>query len=134
MIMSYTIEITRSVVSYRTSTGVTPTGGRYGGEWMEGETRVIEPSFTVCEAYDACDAEWWEGDVVAWAIDRIDRTGVTDPSTYPIGDAVPEHAWLHGRYEDPYEGDSKVTETSVRLTGDWCPQQRAKAFHKVSRL
>ncbi|WP_413116225.1 hypothetical protein ACK1X7_36955 [Streptomyces sp. CY1] len=132
--MSYTIEITRSVVSYRTPTGVTPTGGRYGGEWMEGENRLIEPTLTVREACDEDDAEWWEGDVIAWAVDRIERAGVTEPSIYPIGDAVPEHAWLHGRYEDPYEGDSKIAETSVRLAGDWSPQQRAEIFHKVSCL
>lgn len=132
--MSYTIEITRSVVSYRTPAGVTPTGGQYGCEWMDGESRLIEPPFTVREAYDECDAEWWEGDVIAWAIDRIDRTGVAIPSAYPIGDAVPEHAWLHGQYDDLYEGDSKVTETSVRLTGEWSPQQRAKVFHMVSHL
>ncbi|MEU6379262.1 hypothetical protein [Streptomyces sp. NPDC046909] len=119
--MSYTIEVTRSVLSYRTPTGVTQTGDRNGGAWMDGDSRVIEQPSTTGETYDEYDAEWWEGDVVAWAIDKIDRTGVTEPSTYPIGDAVPEHAWLSGSYEDPYERDGKVTETSVRLTGDWSP-------------
>lgn len=50
--MSYTIEITRHVVSYRTRAGVTPTGGRYGGGWMDGASRTIEPPFTTCETYD----------------------------------------------------------------------------------
>jgi hypothetical protein len=34
--MAFTIEITRHVVSYRTPERVTPTGGRYGGAWMDG--------------------------------------------------------------------------------------------------
>ncbi|MCT9080481.1 hypothetical protein [Streptomyces fulvoviolaceus] len=132
--MSYAIEVTRSVVSYRTPVGVTPTGGRFGGVWMDGDSRVSERSFTTCETYDEYDAEWWGGDVIAWAVDKIDRAGATEPSAYPIGDAVPEHAWLSGRYEDPYEGDSKVTETSVRLIGDWSPQQRAEVFRAVCRI
>lgn len=132
--MNYTIEVTRRVVSYRTPTGGAPDGGRYGGVWMDGDSYLIEAPSTICQTYDEFDAEWWEGDVVAWAVDKIDPTGVTEPSAYPIGDAAPGHAWLSGRYEDPYEGDSKVTETSVRLTGDWSPQQRAEVFRAVSRV
>ncbi|MFC8429281.1 hypothetical protein [Streptomyces sp. NPDC057253] len=66
--------------------------------------------------------------MIIWAIDAIDRTGVTESS----GDTAPEHAWLSGRYEDPYEGDSKVTETSARLTGDWSPHQWADVFRTVN--
>ncbi|MEU6351117.1 hypothetical protein ABZ896_17555 [Streptomyces sp. NPDC047072] len=131
--MSYTIEITRHVVSYRTRAGVTPTGGRYGGEWMDGDFRTIEPPFTTCESYDEYDAEWWEGDLISWAVDRIDPTGVTEPSASPIGNSASDYAWFSGRYEDPYEGDGRVTETSVRLTGDWSPRQRAEVFRAVSR-
>ncbi|MEU6260177.1 hypothetical protein ACFUEN_29770 [Streptomyces griseorubiginosus] len=131
--MSYTIEITRHVVSYRTRVGVTPTGVQYGGQWMDGDFRTIEPPFTTCESYDEDDAQWWDGDLISWAVAKIDPTGVTEPSASPIGDSLPDHAWLSGRYEDPYEGDSRVTETSVRLTGDWSPQQRAEVFRAVSR-
>lgn len=132
--MSYTIEITRRIVSYRTRSGETPAGGQYGGAWMGGDFRTVEEPFTTCETYDEYDAQGWEGDVLSWAVDRIDRTGVTEPSAYPISDAVPEHAWLSGRYDDSYEGDSKVTETSVRLTGDWSPQQRAEVFRAATRI
>ncbi|MGA5506905.1 hypothetical protein [Streptomyces umbrinus] len=132
--MSYTIEITRHVVNYRTRPGVTPTGGQYDSAWMDGDSRTIERPFATRETYDEYDAEWCAGDVLSWAVDKIERTGVTEPSAYPIGDAVPEHAWLSCRYEDPYEGDSNVTETSVRLTGDWSSQQRAEVFRAVSRV
>ncbi|MFD5701321.1 hypothetical protein [Streptomyces lasiicapitis] len=125
--MSYTIEITRAVVSYRTPVGAN------GGQWLDGEFRTLQPEFTTRETYDEDDAELWEGDVIAWAVDTVDRTGAIEPSAYPIGDTVPAHGWLSGRYEDPYEGDNKVTETSVRLTGDWSPQQRAEVFRAVSR-
>ncbi|MFF7987764.1 hypothetical protein ACFZDK_53550 [Streptomyces sp. NPDC007901] len=120
--MVYTIEVTRRVMSYRTRAGVTPTGGRYGGTWMDGDSRLIEPPLEACETYDEYDAEDWNGDVIAWAVDRIDRTGAAGLSLFPVGDAVPEHSWLSGRYEDPYEGDSKGTETSVGLIGAWWPQ------------
>jgi hypothetical protein len=101
---------------------------------MDGDSRTIEQPSTSCDSYDRYDAEWWEGDVIAWAVDLIDRQGVTESSLYPIGDAVPVHAWLSGVSYDPYEGDNKVTEMSVRLTGDWSEQQRAQVFHAVSRL
>ncbi|MFF1676094.1 hypothetical protein ACFVYG_08685 [Streptomyces sp. NPDC058256] len=132
--MSHTIEVTRSVVSYRTRAVVTSAGSPDRSDWMDGEFRTIEVPFTACETYDESDAALWDGDVIAWAVDRIDRTGVAEPSAYPIGDAVAEHAWLSGQYEDPHAGDNKVSETSVRLTGDWSPQQRATVFHAVSRL
>lgn len=57
--MSYTIEISRHVVSYRTRPRATPTGGQYGGLWMDGDSRTIERPVTTCETYDAYDAEWW---------------------------------------------------------------------------
>ncbi|WP_326728073.1 hypothetical protein [Streptomyces phaeochromogenes] len=95
---------------------------------MDGDSRSIDRPFTTCETYDEYDSEWWEGDMLSWVVGKIDRTGVTEPSAYPIGDAIPEHAWLSGRFEGPYEGDSNVTERCVRLTGDWSPQQRAEAF------
>ncbi|UIX34315.1 hypothetical protein [Streptomyces sp. GQFP] len=101
---------------------------------MDGDSHTIEPPFTTCETYDEYDAEWWEGDVVAWAVDKIDQTGATETSAYPVGDFAPEPAWLSGRREDPYEGDNKVTETSVRLTGDWSPQQRTDVFRAVSSI
>jgi hypothetical protein len=70
---------------------------------------------------------------VAWAAYVIDTTtDAVEPSSSPIGDAVREHEWLSGSYTDPYLGDSKVTETSVRLTGDWTDEERALVFKMVT--
>ncbi|MET8983270.1 hypothetical protein ABZX85_47670 [Streptomyces sp. NPDC004539] len=131
--MAYTIEITRHVVSYRTPQDVTPEGESCGGEWMDGDWRTIERPSTTRVEYDEIDAQTWDGDVIAWAVRTIGPTGASEPSFCPVGEAVPEHAWLSGRYDDPYRGDNRVTETSVRLTEDWSPQQRAAVFHAVSR-
>jgi len=130
--MAYTIEITCRVVSYRTPQEVTPAGDACGGEWMDGDFREIEPPSTSRVEYDDFDADTWDDDVIAWAIDTILPTGAIEPSLCPVGAAVPEHAWLSGQYDDPYAGNDRVTETSVRLTDDWSPQQRADVFHAVS--
>ncbi|QNP74991.1 hypothetical protein IAG44_39975 [Streptomyces roseirectus] len=129
--MEFTIEITRHVVGYRTPEGFTREGRPCGGEWLDGDFRTIEPPSTTHAVYDEYDAEWWDGDVAAWAVDTINPTGATQPSLCSVGDAVPERAWLSGRYDDPYEGDNRVTEMTVRLTGDWSPQQRADVFHAL---
>ncbi|MFC8429280.1 hypothetical protein [Streptomyces sp. NPDC057253] len=55
--MSYTIEITRHVVSYRTRTGVSPPGGPCGGEWLDGDFRTIEPPSTTHESYGGWGAD-----------------------------------------------------------------------------
>ncbi|MGJ5894419.1 hypothetical protein DF268_11720 [Streptomyces sp. V2] len=131
--MAYTIEITRHVVSYRTPQTVTTDGEPCGGEWLDGDFREIErPSISRVE-YDEFHAQTWDDDVIAWAADTISPTGATEPSFAPVGTDAPEHAWLSGRYDDPYEGDSRVTETTVRLTGDWSPRQRADVFHALDR-
>lgn len=40
----------------------------------------------------------------------------------------------YGALRATNEGDSNGTETSIRLTGDCSPQQRAEASHAVSRV
>ncbi|HEY8984809.1 MAG TPA: hypothetical protein VIU15_35200 [Streptomyces sp.] len=129
--MAYAIEITRVVVSYRSPVTVTRSGRHYGGEWLDGDYRTLEHPRTRRFEYEDGDA--WESGlgVVAWAVDVIGPTGATQPCVYPVGEAVPEWAWLSGRYNDPYEDDGRVTETLVRLTGDWSPQQRADVFHAL---
>jgi hypothetical protein len=97
-----------------------------------GDRRTIERPRTERIAYDADDAEWWEGDVIAWAIDQIDKTDVTEASLDPILDAVGEHVWLSGSYSDPYQGDQRVTETSVYLRGEWTLEQRAEVFRRAA--
>ncbi len=131
--MAYTIEITRRVVGYRTPQEVTPEGETCGGQWMDGDARTIERPSTSRAVYDEFDAQTWDDDVIAWAVDAIGPTGAVEPSSCPVGTSVPEHAWLSGRYDDPYEGDNRVTETSVRLTDDWSPQERADVFHALDR-
>jgi hypothetical protein len=70
---------------------------------------------------------------VAWATYVIDTTtDAVHPSSPPIGDQVHEHEWLSGSYVDPYRGQSKVTETAVRLTGDWTPEDRALVFKAIA--
>jgi hypothetical protein len=138
---TYEIEINTEIVSYRTRAGVTPTGGVYGGEWMDGDYRTLSSNAQTL-VMDDDDLELFEGvDSVhpehtprtAWAVYVIDTTtDAIHPSSSPIGDSAREHEWLSGSYEDPYEGDNKVTETSVRLTGDWTPEERAIVFKTIT--
>ncbi|GAA1895100.1 hypothetical protein [Streptantibioticus ferralitis] len=130
--MAFTIEITRHVVSYRTPERVTPPGGRYGGEWMDGDSRTIERPRTERVVYDADDADWWDGNVIAWAVEQIGKTDVTEASQDLIPDAVGEHTWLSGSYADPYRSDQRVTETSVYLRGEWTGEQRAEVFRRAT--
>lgn len=130
--MGYSIEITRTVVSYRSPVTVTRSGRHYGGEWLDGDYLTLERPTTTYATYEDTGAQEQGDDAVAWAVDTIALTGATEPCLYPIGDAVPEWAWLTGRYDDPYQGDSRVTETTVRLTGDWSPRQRADIFRALS--
>lgn len=122
--MEYTIEIFTRVVSYRDE----------DGEWMDGGNRELETPLLERISADAYDLEQHDGEPTAWAVDYLQsRTDVTEPSLYPIGPDVPEHAWLSGTYQDPYQGDSRVTKTSAYLKGDWSPQQRADVFRKVAQ-
>ncbi|MFM9442569.1 hypothetical protein [Streptomyces acidiscabies] len=129
--MSYTIEITRHVVSCRTPPEVTPEGKPCGGEWMDGDWRTVERPPTSRAVYDEVDAQTRDDDMIAWAVDTILPTGAIEPSFCPVGTTVPGHTWLSGRYDDPDEGENRVTETSVRLADDWSPQQRADVFRAL---
>lgn len=119
--MSYNLETTTLVVSYRGE----------DGEWLEGDRRELEAPEASTETCSITDAQDY-GTAVEWAVQRIKGMNASEASLYPIGDAVPEHAWLSETYEDPYRGDSHVTETSVRLTGDWTPEERAQVFRAVA--
>ena len=120
--MSYTLEITCRVVTYRDSEGA----------WMDGSNVELETPSTSTLVYDADDAED-HGSPVGWAVDALDRTDVVEASMWPIPDAVREHDWLSGSYQDPYRGESRVTETTARLTGDWTPEERAEVFRAAVR-
>lgn len=119
---TYCIEITTRVVSYRDEQG----------EWLEGDCRELESPSTSVQQCDEDDIEA-HGSAVGWAVDRLDRTDVVEASMHPIPDAVREHDWLSGFYQDPYQGDAHVTETTVRLTGDWAPEERARIFRAAVR-
>lgn len=68
---------------------------------------------------------------VSWAIRVLRPRAAFEPSQSPVPDALPEHAWLSANREtDNYT--SLETETSVRLTGDWTPAERAEVFRAVT--
>jgi hypothetical protein len=123
---TYEITVDTSIVSYRDD----------DGEWMDGDHKEITSDTQTLVMDDDDFVDHSTGDNranVAWAIYVIDvTTDAIHPSSGPIGDRVHEHEWLSGSYEDPYQGDSKVTETSVRLTGDWTEQDRALVFKAIT--
>jgi hypothetical protein len=124
--MSYDIEITGTTYSYRD----------LDGEPLDGD-RIELASHTTIMTMDDDDAFLYEFDEhpahIMWAVDSIDTTtDAVHPSSSPIGDQVPAHAWLSGSYTDPYVGDAKITETSVRLTGDWTDEERAIVFKAIT--
>jgi hypothetical protein len=66
---------------------------------------------------------------VAWAVERIGRTDAYEPSCEPVPAELNEHEWLAGTYQHPYRDQTQ--ETSVYLTGDWTPAERADVFRAV---
>lgn len=118
--MSATIEIITRVVTYRDA----------DGEWMDGDSQEIALPRIATHTYEDDDAEE-HGSSVEWAAHVLGRTDITEASYWPIGDATPSHAWLSGSYKDPYQGESRVTETTARLTHGWTMGERAEVFHRV---
>lgn len=117
--MSYEIEIT--AVDYSTA------------DVEEGDRRELD-SNTTTVTMDEDDHEFWDvpgrASHVPWAVYVIDTTtDAVHPSSYPISGR--EHEWLSGTYTDPYD-NSKETETSVRLTGDWTDEERAAVFTAIT--
>ncbi|KUJ70814.1 hypothetical protein ACZ90_00400 [Streptomyces albus subsp. albus] len=136
------IEITRRVVSYRAKEcryadedghNRSGTGPQCTGEctWLDGDRRVIWEYQPKTITPDADDLDVFDGSAVRWAAYRLSQTDVTESSVSPIGAAVRAHCWLSGSYTDPYQGDSHVTETTARLTGEWTPAERAEVFRAV---
>lgn len=134
--MPYIIAVTKCVVSYRAEKCAFEDEEDHECEsdctWLGGDSRELETPNTCEVTPDEYDLEWHDGSVIAWAVDYCrNNEYVTEASFAPIGDAAPEHAWLSATSEDPYQGDSRVTETSVYLKGDWTEQQRAEIFRKA---
>lgn len=101
--------------------------------WLDGDKRELEAPATETVTPDADDLEWHDGSVIVWAADHIwTKTDATEPSVSPVPDTLGEHEWLSGAHADPYEGDWRVTETTVRLTGDWTPEERAQVFDRIA--
>lgn len=101
--------------------------------WLDGDAREVEAPSTVTVEADADDLEVFGGPV-GWALRYVlTKTDAVEPSVSPVGGEVPESAWLSGSYADPYEGDTRVREVSVRLVGDWTPAERARVFRGVKR-
>ena len=124
---TYEIEISTQVVTYRED-------GTH--EWMDGDHKELSHDMQVIVMEDDDFLDHSTGDNrahVAWAAHVIDTTtDAIQPSSSPIYNTVREHEWLSGSYVDPYQGDSKVTETSVRLTGDWTDEDRALVFKAIT--
>lgn len=130
------LEVSVRVVSYRAESCA------FAGEedhecesdctWLESDSRELEDRGSSRFEADSDDLEAFEGDAVAWAADYIrTKTDAVQPSVSPVGEELGEHEWLLGSSEDPYQGDERVTETTVRLVGDWTPQERARVFRAV---
>lgn len=77
----------------------------------------------------------------AWAVGMLrnehivqtpDMAGFPDlgASGSPIPDQIESHWWLSGTTPDNYTNEE--CETTVRLTGDWTPEQRSEVFKAVS--
>lgn len=98
------LEVSTITVDYRTE----------DGEWMDGDRRVIDEGGTEVIDLDPDDAEIY-GSADLAVLHHIGRTDVTEASVDPLGQRVPAHVWLSGRYEDPVNGHE--TETTVRLYG-----------------
>jgi hypothetical protein len=143
---SYTLEITQRTISpyteecrFGNEEGHNPegTGPDCTGDcrWMEGDVRVIKESETFTAEMDDDDAEEYGGPV-AWAAHYLSRhhpeiSNASSESGSSFADKwqseMPSHAWLFGESEDVYNPEIKE-ETTVQLTGDFTPSQRAKVF------
>lgn len=135
--MAYIIEVNKRVVSYRAEKcefeGTEDHECESDCTWMEGESRELETPTTSEDSPDKYDLELFDGSLIDWAVDYCcNKACVTKASSSPVEDSVPEHDWLHASDEDPYRGDSRVTETSVYLRGDWTDQQRAEVFRRAT--
>ena len=133
----YAIEVTRHVVAYHAERcEITEADHECTADctWLDGDKRELEAPATETITPDADDLEWHDGSVIVWAADHIwTKTDATEPSVSPVPDTLGEHEWLSGAHADPYEGDWRVTETTVRLTGDWTPEERAQVFDRIAR-
>lgn len=135
MHVAYTIEETKAVVSYRAEEcEITDEDHECTGDctWLDGDKRELESPSTSEIEPDAYDLEEYDNSPVAWAVEYIWRkTDAVTPSVDPIGATVGAHCWISGSYNHPYLNDSHVTETSVRLTGDWTDEERAQVFRGI---
>lgn len=131
--MAYSVVITTHVVSYYAESAADTDCNceEPGSEcfWLNGGSREITPAETEVEDFPCCDDPW--DTPHGWAVQLIRGTDVTEASSYPLGDAVAAHGYLFGQYTDPYTGN--VTETTVRLTGEWTDEERADVFRAVTR-
>lgn len=115
--MSYTIDVTCALVSAYTEED----------EWMDGDTRELEPSHAHSLAYDPSE----DGDSPRdWAIETLRDMASFEPSSYPIGPVARPHEGLHASQDDDnYSGPGRrMRETSAYLNGDWTDAERADVF------
>ncbi|MEV7675043.1 hypothetical protein [Streptomyces sp. NPDC088752] len=131
----YTVETTTRVVSYRAEACAFEGEGDHectdDCTWLDGDSRELESPSTAVDVADEYDLDMFDGDPVAWAVDLISKTDAIEPSVSPLGEELSASEWLSGSYTDPHQGDSRVTETTVRLTDGWTDVQRARVFAEV---
>ncbi|MCP9209549.1 hypothetical protein [Streptomyces cucumeris] len=144
--MAYVLEIRQRVISgyakecrFADEDGHTTdgTGPECNGEcrWLDGGVREIEDRGTSEIAMDDDDLEE-HGSPVAWAAWYLTKNhpeitessaGMTETFDAQWRNHVPDHAWLSGSSEEPYNSEIE-TETTVRVTGEFDTNQRSKVF------
>jgi hypothetical protein len=144
--MGYTLEITRRQISpyaeecrYKSEEGHSAdgSGSDCTGDcrWMEGDVRLLTDFGAFIAEMDDDDAEEYGGPV-AWAAyylslhhPEIAHASIEGSGSFDVKwqGQVRECEWLMGESKDVFNPEI-VDETTVRLTGDFTPSQRAKVF------
>lgn len=102
---------------------------------LDGDIRYVEEPSTTTHSFGDQDDE---PSPQEWAVGLIDdevaslSSDFLEPSMWPLPSRVFEHAWITGRYTNPATGHE--TQYSVRLTGDWLPEERSRVFRSVANL
>jgi len=95
------------------------------GDDMEGDHRVLSDHGETVYTLDGDDV-LEHGGVIAAAVAYVKEQYPVEASSWPIQGA--EHEWLSATADLYTYGCQAVEETTVRLGGDFTPQQRAEVF------
>ncbi len=126
--MSATRDLRVEVTDYRKS------GYDEDGEWMDGDVRDLSDPITILytwqpERYDPDNGQY--PDAETFAVEIATVLGAVEPNVYPIPDQLQDSAWLSAITDiEDYEGPNWFIETTIRLLGDWTPEERANVFRR----